>query len=195
MNTNIVERNGTGLSWGLIGAVASAVGASVCCLGPLLLLALGIGGAWVGNLTAMEKYRPFWIAATLVFLGLAFFRVYGTRGKDACAPGVACPPDAGRKGKVLLWVVTLMVLVEDVYGRMGLNREEAIRAFWPLVKGTIVNIESKGTIPSLTGPIARGDGGTIRKHMHGFQTRFPELLKIYSEMGLFTVDVAARKGS
>jgi predicted short-subunit dehydrogenase-like oxidoreductase (DUF2520 family) len=93
------------------------------------------------------------------------------------------------------YLVTLMYLVEEIYGRMGLSREEAIRAFWPLVKGTIGNIESKGTIASLTGPIARGDGGTIRKHVRGFRTRFPSLLKLYREMGLFTAEVAARKGS
>ena len=65
------------------------------------------------------------------------------------------------------YLVTLMFLVEEIYGRIGLSREEAIRAFWPLVKGTFVNIESKGTIASLTGPIARGDGGTVRKHLSG----------------------------
>ena len=110
MNESSEGRTYGKTKWRLIGAVAAAMGASACCLAPLLLLAVGVGSAGIGNLTAMEKYRPFWIAATLVFLGLAFFRVYGTRGKDACAPGVACPPNAGRKGKVLLWVVTLMVL-------------------------------------------------------------------------------------
>jgi predicted short-subunit dehydrogenase-like oxidoreductase (DUF2520 family) len=63
------------------------------------------------------------------------------------------------------------------------------------VKGTIVNIESKGTIASLTGPIARGDGGTVRKHLRGFRKRFPSLLKLYREMGLYTAEVAARKGT
>jgi predicted short-subunit dehydrogenase-like oxidoreductase (DUF2520 family) len=91
--------------------------------------------------------------------------------------------------------VTLLYLVEEIYGRMGLSREEAIRAFWPLVKGTFVNIERKGTIASLTGPIARGDGGTVRKHVRGFRKRFPGLLKLYREMGLFTAEVAARKGT
>jgi mercuric ion transport protein len=71
--------------WGLVGAVAAAVGASVCCLGPLLLLAVGVGGAWIGNLTAMERYRSYWMAATLVFLGLAFVRVYRKPKEDACA--------------------------------------------------------------------------------------------------------------
>jgi len=96
--------------WGLAGAVAAAVGASVCCLGPLLLLALGAGGAWIGNLTAMEKYRPIWMAATLLFLGLAFARVYRKPKEDACAPGSTCPPNAGRRNKVLLWIVTALVL-------------------------------------------------------------------------------------
>ena len=96
--------------WGLMGAVVAAVGASVCCLGPLLLLALGIGGAWIGNLTAMEKYRPFWTVATLVFLGLAFIRVYGKPEGEACAPGSTCPPNTGRRNKVLFWIVTLLVL-------------------------------------------------------------------------------------
>lgn len=59
MNMDIEERKGIGSGWGLVGAVVSAVGASICCVGPLLLLGLGVGGAWVGNLTAMEEYRPY----------------------------------------------------------------------------------------------------------------------------------------
>ena len=96
--------------WGLVGAVAAAVGASVCCLGPLLLLALGVGGAWIGNLTAMERYRPYWMTAVLVFLGLAFFRVYRKPKEVACAPGGASSSDAGRGNKIILWIVTALVL-------------------------------------------------------------------------------------
>jgi predicted short-subunit dehydrogenase-like oxidoreductase (DUF2520 family) len=93
------------------------------------------------------------------------------------------------------YLVTLMYLVEEIYGRMGLSREEALRAFWPLVKGTIGNLESKGTLPSLTGPIARGDGGTVRKHVRVLRKRFPGLLKLYREMGLFTAEIAEKKGT
>lgn len=110
MNTDIEERKGIGPRWGLIGAVVSAVGASVCCVGPLLLLGLGIGGASVGNLTAMEKYRPFWTAATLVFLGLAFLKVYRKRKKEPCCPGDVCRPEAGRRSRIILWVVAVFVL-------------------------------------------------------------------------------------
>ncbi len=93
------------------------------------------------------------------------------------------------------YLVTLMYLVEEIYGRMGLSRAEAHRAFWPLVRGTIANLESRGTIPSLTGPIARGDGGTVRKHLRGFRQRFPELTRLYREMGLFAAEIAARRGT
>lgn len=96
--------------WSLAGAVAAAVGATVCCTGPLLLFSLGIGGAWIGNLTAMEKYRPIWTATTLVFLGLAFVRVYRKRGTEACASDAICPPNAARRNKLLLWVVAVLVL-------------------------------------------------------------------------------------
>jgi mercuric ion transport protein len=110
MNESSGVRTDGKTKWGLMGAVAAAVGASACCLGPLLLLALGAGGAWIGNLTAMEKYRPILAAATLLFLGLAFARVYRKPKEEACALKSTCPPSAGRRNEVLLWVVTALVL-------------------------------------------------------------------------------------
>jgi len=110
VNSDIEERKGIGPGWGLFGAVVSAVGASICCVGPLLLLALGIGGASVGNLTAMEKYRPFWIIATLIFLGLAFLKVYRKPKEEPCCPRDACRPETGRRNRILLWVVAVFVL-------------------------------------------------------------------------------------
>lgn len=57
----------------LIAGVLAAIGASVCCVGPVVLLALASAGTWVGSLTAMEPYRPIFIGLTLLFLGLAGF--------------------------------------------------------------------------------------------------------------------------
>lgn len=168
---------------------ASFRGALTACIHPLQTFAdvesaIGkIPGSTFG-ITADEEIEP-WAFRIVEDLGGRPFRVPDE--DKALYHAAACMASN--------YLVTLMVLVEEIYGRMGLNREEAIRAFWPLVKGTIGNIESKGTIASLTGPIARGDGGTIRKHVRGFRTRFPALLKIYREMGLLTVDVAARQGA
>lgn len=103
------KRTDVSPKWSLAGAAAAAVGASVCCVGPLLLLALGVSGAWIGNLTAMEPYRPYWMSATLVFLVLAFARVYRNPKEVACAPGSACS-SGGRRNKIILWIITALVL-------------------------------------------------------------------------------------
>jgi mercuric ion transport protein len=61
-----------------IGAVLAAISASACCVGPFLLLSLGIGGAWISTLTAMEPARPFFIILTLVFMALGYRKLYQT---------------------------------------------------------------------------------------------------------------------
>jgi mercuric ion transport protein len=72
----------------LFASALAAIGASVCCVGPLVLLMLGIGGAWVAHLTALEPLRPWFIAATLLFLGLAFHRLF--LRPRVCEPGSPC---------------------------------------------------------------------------------------------------------
>ncbi len=93
------------------------------------------------------------------------------------------------------YLVTLMNMVVEVYQSLGLTRDEAMKAFWPLVRGTIKNIENQGTVQSLTGPISRGDIGTVEKHLQAFQTKLPEFLNLYRELGVFTVDIGHKKES
>ena len=85
------------------GALA-AIGASACCAGPLVLLTLGIGGTWVSRLTALEPLRPIFVGLTLVFLALAFRKLYLT--PRACAPHEPCA-DGGtsRRQRLVFWVV------------------------------------------------------------------------------------------
>lgn len=63
----------------------AAILASTCCLGPLVLITLGFSGAWIGNLTALEPYRPIFIGVALVALFFAWRRIY--RPVQACKPG------------------------------------------------------------------------------------------------------------
>lgn len=94
----------------LIAGALAAIGASVCCVGPLVLLTLGIGGAWVANLTAFEPLRPWFIAATLVFLGLAFRRLY--LQPQVCEPGEACAdPIVLKRQRLMFWIVTVALIV------------------------------------------------------------------------------------
>lgn len=99
-----------GVRGSLIAGALAAVGASVCCVGPLVLLALGIGGAWVSSLTAVEPVRPFLIAVALVFLGLAFRRVYFV--PPVCEPGTPCadPRTRGRQ-RLIFWIVAVALFV------------------------------------------------------------------------------------
>jgi len=93
------------------------------------------------------------------------------------------------------YLTTLMHTVETLYTSFGLTREEALRAFWPLVRGTMKNIERQGTVSALTGPIARGDTGTIRKHLAALSLKLPQFLRLYQELGVLTVDLGLEKES
>jgi mercuric ion transport protein len=93
------------------GAGAAVIG-SLCCVGPLVLLTLGVSGAWIGQLTALEPYRPLFILVTLVFLALAFRQLYLL--PQRCEPGEACAdPRRVRRQRSIFWIVLvgLMALI------------------------------------------------------------------------------------
>jgi mercuric ion transport protein len=93
----------------LFAGALAAIGASICCVGPLVLLMLGIGGAWVASLTALEPLRPWLIGATLLFLGLSLRRLY--LQPQVCAPGAACAdPIMLTRQRWIFWIVTLGLL-------------------------------------------------------------------------------------
>ncbi len=87
----------------------SAILASTCCLGPLVLVALGFSGAWIGNLTLLEPYRPIFIGAALVALFFAWRGIF--RPARACKPGDVCAlPRVRTAHKLIFWVVAALVL-------------------------------------------------------------------------------------
>ena len=93
----------------LVAGVIAGIGASVCCVGPLVLLALGVSGAWIGNLTALEPYRPVFIGLTLLFVGLAFRKLYVA--PSACSPDNGCADlRAVRRQRLTFWVVSVLLL-------------------------------------------------------------------------------------
>lgn len=93
----------------LAGGLAALL-ASTCCLGPLLLLTLGFSGAWIGNLTVLEPYRPVFIAVALAALLLAWRRLW--RPVTECAPGTVCAlPAVNRTYRLLFGVVAALVLL------------------------------------------------------------------------------------
>ncbi|WP_297527813.1 mercuric transporter MerT family protein [Thiohalobacter sp.] len=90
-------------------AVVAGIGASLCCVAPLVLLTLGLGGAWISQLTALEPWRPLFVAITLLFLALAFRHLY--LRPPACEPGQACAdPRTLRNQRRLFWLVSIPLL-------------------------------------------------------------------------------------
>ena len=115
------QNSGTsGNSFGGSGSTAlfagglAAILASTCCLGPLILISLGFSGAWIGNLTVLEPYRPFFIVAAVVALFFAGRQIF--RPAHLCNPGEVCAlPRARRIYQFLFWSCAALVLVALVY--------------------------------------------------------------------------------
>lgn len=94
----------------IIGGVIAAVGAGLCCVGPFVLLTLGISGAWIGNLTLLEPYRPIFIAIVLLLFGWAGWKVH--RPMEACEPGTACAvPQTRKRRQLVFWITAIIALV------------------------------------------------------------------------------------
>jgi len=92
------------------------------------------------------------------------------------------------------YLVTLVKLALDLWQNFGVSPKEATRALLPLLEGTINNIDNIGLPDCLTGPVARGDSGTMERHLSALETRSPALLTTYKELGLQTIPIALAKG-
>ena len=93
----------------LFGGVVAGIAASLCCVGPLVVLMLGMGGAWVSNLTALEPYRPVFIILSLFALFYAYRSIFA---KGDCEDGKVCAaPPVRSSYKLMFWLVAVMVLL------------------------------------------------------------------------------------
>ncbi|MEO5659523.1 MAG: mercuric ion transporter MerT [Polaromonas sp.] len=98
----------------LLAGAAAAILASTCCLGPLLLILLGFSGAWIGNLSALEPLRPFFIGVAMLALFFAWRRIW--RPAADCPPGAVCAlPQVRRSYHWLFGLVVLLVLIALVF--------------------------------------------------------------------------------
>jgi len=90
------------------GGIFGALIASSCCVAPLVLVTLG---AWIGSLTALEPYKPYFLTVTAVLLASGFWHVY-FKPKQACEDGSYCARPASRRiTKSVLWIATVLALL------------------------------------------------------------------------------------
>jgi mercuric ion transport protein len=96
-----------------VGGLA-AILASTCCLGPLVLLMLGISGAWIATLTALEPYRLFFVGVAAVALVMSSRQIFGPA--VACQPGEVCAvPRVRTTYKVLFGFVVVLLFIAVSY--------------------------------------------------------------------------------
>lgn len=90
-----------------VGSIASAILASICCIGPLILAGFGIGS--IGVFSSLERYRPLFITITFAFIGAAFYVSYcKKKNADAC-----CDINEIKKNrvkKIILWVIIALAI-------------------------------------------------------------------------------------
>jgi predicted short-subunit dehydrogenase-like oxidoreductase (DUF2520 family) len=166
---------------------AQAAGAHVACIHPLQSFpdvdsaVRNIPGSTFG-ITSADEIKEWFVQVVRDLGGIPFFI------SDADKPlyhAAACIASN--------YLTTLIHMVEEIYLSIGMSREDTMRAIWPLVMGTIANIETKGTVQALTGPVARGDAGTVRKHADALRQKLPALLQAYSALGILTADLGLKK--
>lgn len=91
-------------------------------------------------------------------------------------------------------VVALAAVAAELWQGFGVGRSEAIAALLPLMRETVANVGAVGPPAALTGPYARGDVGTVRKHLAALQSRAPEVLALYCQLALAGLPLALEKG-
>ncbi len=93
------------------GGILGAILASSCCIVPLILISLGVSGAWIGSLTKLEPFKPIFIGITALFLAVGFWHVYFKKPKP-CEEGSYCArPSSARMTKAALWIATFVVFL------------------------------------------------------------------------------------
>jgi len=113
--------------WAALGAVGAAILASSCCIGPVVLAALGAGS--VGVATALTPYRPYLLGLTFFLLAGAFYATYRKpRAEACCAEGATCAMKSAHRNRTILWVVTVFVVAAAAFPQLETLRNRKARA-------------------------------------------------------------------
>ncbi len=107
------------------GAVAAAIVASLCCIGPVVVALIGVGS--IGAFAAFEPLRPYLIGLTVVLLAFAFYLTYRKR-EVICEDGSCKIESAGRWNKIAVWIATLVAAVAIAFPTFDFTNAAAAQA-------------------------------------------------------------------
>ncbi len=140
-----------------------------------------------GSTFAIEAEEPMKTTLTEIARALNGDLVYLTSEDKALYHAAACI--------ACNYFCTLVDIATDLWQNFGKSKEEATKAYIPLLQGTVNNIASIGFPGCLTGPIARGDVKTIQRHLAALEKCAPDILPLYKELGLKTIPIGIAKGT
>jgi len=102
----------------ILAGIGGALGASACCVGPLVLVALGLGGAWASGVRSLEPLYPLFLALAFGAFAFAFWRLYIAPRR--CAPAAACAATPVlRRQRIAFWIALVAakaILLFPLYG-------------------------------------------------------------------------------
>jgi predicted short-subunit dehydrogenase-like oxidoreductase (DUF2520 family) len=168
-------------------AAAAACGASTASIHPVRSfaspeqVASSFAGTWCGvegDEAALAVLRPLFIAigAQLVDIDPAAKTVYHAAAVFACN-----------------YVVTLLDVAVQAYGHAGIPKDVAMQMMAPLVHKTVEQVFAGGTAAALSGPIARGDTGTVEKQQAAVSAWDGDKGALYALLAKETLALARRK--
>lgn len=92
-----------------LACIAAAITASLCCIGPLVAVVLGLGT--FGAAAVFEKFRPLLLGITVVLLAGAFYLAYRPKKTEHCQGATCQMPSSGRYAKAMLWLAAVFVVL------------------------------------------------------------------------------------
>src|SRR5258707_10565484 len=93
------------------------------------------------------------------------------------------------------FVIALIQETVALWSKLGIPQADALAALLPLLRGTADNVEKLGAAGGLGSAVARGDVGTIRKHLDVLAKEAPDSLELYRILSLRTIPLALAKGT
>lgn len=91
-------------------------------------------------------------------------------------------------------VTTLMSVAEEIWEQAAGTREGFSDSMGPLIRRSVENTLDMGPDAALSGPIARGDVGTLKRHLKAVSECVPHLISLYGSVAVETVHLAVRSG-
>lgn len=121
-----------------VGGIAAAIIASLCCIGPLVVVLLGAGS--IAAFSIFEVYRPFLIGLTVVLIGLAFYLTYRKR-EVKCEDGTCKVESASKWTKSGVWSATLLAGLAVAFPYFGFAPQASVNKAVDSTAVVTVNID------------------------------------------------------